>query len=77
MSTLASNSDQKEQTDRLKQLVLWSLQLHYAFVVSLWTRFSPVELMTPLFIDDPHGFKLSDESLVQILLRADEHLVHT
>lgn len=33
--------------------------------------------MTPLYIDDPHGFKLSDESLVQILLRAGECLVCT
>lgn len=76
MSTLPSNSEQKENTNRPKQLVLRSLQLYYTFVGLLWTRFSPVEFMTPLYIDDPHGFKLSDQSLVQILLRAGECLIH-
>lgn len=30
------------------------------------TGFSPVEWMTPLYIDDPNGFKLKDKSLVQV-----------
>lgn len=64
MSTLASNSEQNEYTNGLKELVLRSLQLYYTFIVLFWTIFSPVELMTPLYIGDTQGFKLSDVSLV-------------
>lgn len=66
MSTLASHQKQPredKQTEAAAAEVPAAI-IHICGLTS--TRFSPVEWMTPLYTDEPNGFKLSDKLLAQV-----------
>lgn len=66
MSTLTSNQKEARADKQIEAAAaeLPAATLHICGFSC--TAFSPVEWMTPLYIDDPKSFKLSDKSLAQV-----------
>lgn len=66
MSTLANNQKQP-RADKQTEAAAAEVPAAIIHICGFtWTRFSPVEWMTSLYIDELNGFKLSDKLLVQV-----------